>query len=58
MKLNKQISTTDPVVYKRGWEKAQKEFEAYLKFEYQAKAKLALRKLKKGESIGQVIEAA
>lgn len=48
----------DPSTYKVGWEIAQKEFEDFLKDQNKAKAKQALKQLKKGKPLDQIIEAA
>jgi len=56
--MNLRNHNIDPVAYKQGWEKAQQEFELYLKAQYEVKTKLALEKLKRGEIFSQVIEAA
>lgn len=58
MNIQNKGNNIDPIAYKAGWEKAQEEFEMYLKAQYAAKAEKALQKLKRGESFGQVIEVA
>ncbi len=48
----------DPMTYKSGWEKAQKEFESYLQAQYNVKSREAIQKLKKGQTFIDSIEAA
>lgn len=48
----------DPVAYRSGWEKAQKEFESYLQAQYKVKSQEAIQKLKKGQTFIDSIEAA
>jgi len=52
------LKNIDPEAYRKGWERSQKEFERFLKSEYEQKRKLAIEKLRKGEVFGQIIEAA
>lgn len=48
----------DPNSYRSGWEKAQKEFEAYLQIKYQNQTQAAIERLKNGETFIDSIEAA
>lgn len=48
----------DPNAYRNGWEKAQKEFEAYLQNKYQSQMQAAIERLKNGETFIDSIEAA
>ena len=57
MIINK-TNTVDPLTYRSGWEKSQKEFEAYLQSQYKIKSRKAIQKLKQGETFIDAIEAA
>ena len=51
-------NTIDPNSYRMGWEKAQEEFENYLRAQYVDKTQEAIQRLKNGETFIDSIEAA